>query len=49
MLEVIRNGTAVAWQHINMLRKYDFNQLFDNQLYGFDLAQILDWKLNPAA
>jgi hypothetical protein len=49
MLKVIRNGTAVGWQHINILGKYDFNQLVDNQMYCFDLAHILAWKLKPAA
>ena len=25
MIAIIRNGTAVAWQHINMLGEYDFD------------------------
>jgi hypothetical protein len=49
MLEVIRNGTAVAWQHVNMLGEYDFNQLVDNQTPRFNIEQILAWKFKPAA
>jgi TnpA family transposase len=49
MMEVIRQGTAVAWQHINMMGEYDFNQLSDNYLARFDIQQILAWKYKPAA
>jgi len=31
MISVIRNGTAVAWQHINMLGEYDFDKLLTDK------------------
>lgn len=48
MLEVIRNGTAVAWQHVNFLGEYDFNTLLNNRELRFNLQKIFDWKYKLA-
>ncbi len=31
MISVIDNGTAVTWQHVNMMGEYDFIKLLDNK------------------
>jgi hypothetical protein len=49
MIDVIRNGTAVAWQHVNMLGEYDFNKLFTDRELRFDLKKIFEWKYLPAS
>ena len=49
MIEAIRNGTAVAWQHVNMLGEYDFNKLFTDRELRFDLKKIFEWKYLPAS
>jgi hypothetical protein len=46
MLKVIRNGTAVAWQHINMIGEYDFSKLTDLSTSRFNIKQILAWRYN---
>jgi hypothetical protein len=49
MISVIRNGTAVTWQHVNLLGEYDFNKLLNNKVLRFDLERIFQWKYEPAA
>jgi hypothetical protein len=49
MISVIRNGTAVAWQHVNMLGEYDFDKLLTDRNLRFNLQKIFDWKYKPAA
>ena len=49
MLEVIANGTAVAWQQINMMGEYDFSKLTDSGDSRFDIEKILAWRFKPAA
>ena len=49
MLSVIRNGTAVTWQHVNLLGEYDFIKLLDNKSLRFDLERIFEWKYEPVA
>ena len=44
MIAIIRNGTAVAWQHINMLGEYDFDKMITNEKLRFDLKKIFEWK-----
>ena len=49
MISVIGNGTAVTWQHVNMMGEYDFIKLLDNKPLRFDLERIFQWKYAPAA
>jgi hypothetical protein len=49
VLSAIRNGTAVTWQHVNLLGEYDFIKLLDNKSLRFDLERIFEWKYEPAA
>jgi hypothetical protein len=43
LINIISNGTAVTWQHINMLGEYDFNSIqFDNS--RFDMQKLKAWK-----
>ncbi len=44
MISVIRNGTAITWQHVNLLREYDFNKLQDNKVLRFDLERIFQFE-----
>ena len=46
---VFKEEGGVAWQHINLLGEYDFNQLLDNRPSRFDINQILAWKFKTAA
>lgn len=48
MVEIIRNGTAVAWQHVNFLGEYDFNTLLNDRKLRFNLQKIFDWKYKQA-
>ena len=49
MISTIHNGTAVAWQHVNMLGKYDFDKLLTDKELRFNLQKIFEWKYKPAA
>jgi TnpA family transposase len=49
LIEVVRNGTAVTWQHINMLGEYDFNTLQFNQSSRFDMPKLKAWKYRESA
>jgi TnpA family transposase len=49
MISTIRNGTAVAWQHVNMLGEYDFDKLLTDKELRFNLQKIFEWKYKPAA
>ena len=40
----IRNGTAVAWEHINMLGEYDFSKLLNNKTLRFDMRKLMVMK-----
>lgn len=44
MIAIIRNGTTVAWQHINMLGEYDFDKMITNEKLRFDLKKVFEWK-----
>ena len=45
----IRNGTAVAWEHINMLGEYDFTKLLKNKALRFDMQNLMAMKYPKAA
>ncbi len=44
MIDVIRNGTAITWQHINMLGEYDFSKLVSDKTLRFDMQKLKSWK-----
>jgi len=49
MIEVIKNGSVVIWQHINLYGEYDFS---DKKLYdsiGFKRSQIMEFRLPEVA
>ena len=45
----IRNGTAVAWEHINMLGEYDFSKLLNNKTLRFDMQKLMAMKYPKTA
>ena len=49
LIEVVRNGTAVTWQHINMLGEYDFNTLQFDLSSRFDMPKLKAWKYRESA
>ena len=44
LINIIRNSTAVAWGHVNMLGVYDFTKLLNNSQLRFDLQKLKEWK-----
>jgi TnpA family transposase len=49
LIAVIRNGTAVTWQHINMIGEYDFNTIQFDQSLRFDMQKLKAWKYLKSA
>ena len=44
LLKIIKNGSIMSWQHINLLGEYDFrNKQAVNELF-FDIEKILAWS-----
>jgi TnpA family transposase len=46
ILKIIRNGSTMAWQHLNMHGEYDFTQNEDIYDFQFDMEKILAVKVN---
>ena len=44
LIDIIRNSTAVAWSHINLLGVYDFTKLLNDSQLRFDLQKLKEWK-----
>ena len=49
LIDIIRNSTAVAWSHVNLLGVYDFTRaafrkLLNNSQLRFDLQKLKEWK-----
>lgn len=44
IIAVVKNGTPVIWQHINLLGEYDFNQLLSNHILQFGIQKLKAWK-----
>ena len=44
LIDIIRNSTAVAWSHVNLLGVYDFTKLLNNSQLRFDLQKLKEWK-----
>ena len=49
IMAVIKNSTAVAWHHVNMLGEYDFTKLLNNSKLRFDIEKLKAWKYPTAA
>lgn len=45
-LDIIKNGSIMTWQHINMLGEYDFNLLSTTNNEPFKMDSILKMRLN---
>jgi TnpA family transposase len=45
LVDAIRQGTAVVWQHVNMQGEYDFNKLLKNKTSRFNLEAIFNLKV----
>ena len=45
----IRNGTAVAWEHIDMLGEYDFSKLLNNKTLRFGMQKLMAMKYPKTA
>ena len=41
---VIQNGIAVTWWHINMLGEYDFSKQQSEKGGRFDIQKLKSWK-----
>jgi hypothetical protein len=41
LLSIIRNGTSMIWQHVNMHGEYDFTFDVDQEAILFNLNEIL--------
>lgn len=48
LVESVRNGSVVCWQHVNMLGEYDFSDDKLRDSVGFQLPKILSLKVAPA-
>ncbi len=44
IMAVIKNSTAVAWHHVNMMGEYEFTKILNNNNLRFDIDEIRDWK-----
>ena len=54
LIDIIRNSTAVAWSHINLLGVYDFTRAAFRKLLNysqlrFDLQKLKEWKYKKSA
>ena len=54
LIDIIRNSTAVAWSHINLLGVYDltraaFRKLLNYSQLRFDLQKLKEWKYKKSA
>lgn len=45
LVDAIRQGTAVVWQHVNLQGEYDFNKLLKNKTSRFNLEAIFNLKV----
>lgn len=45
LIEAVRLGSVVCWQHINLLGEYDFSEEKLQDSIGFELPKILNLKL----
>ena len=43
LLKIIKNGSIMSWQHINMLGEYDFRNKPASNEPIFDIEKILAW------
>lgn len=45
LLKAIKEGSIITWRHINFHGEYDFSEDKLKDSVGFDLPEILSWKL----
>jgi TnpA family transposase len=45
LLKIIKNGSIMAWLHLNMLGEYDFRVKQTTHNQTFDLEKILAWRV----
>ncbi|MGI8495645.1 MAG: Tn3 family transposase [Pyrinomonadaceae bacterium] len=45
LLRAIKEGSIITWRHINFHGEYDFSEETLKDSVGFDLPEILSWKL----
>ena len=45
LVDAIRQGTAVVWQHVNLQVEYDFNKRLKNKTSRFNLEAIFNLKM----
>jgi len=45
MLIIIRNGSTLSWQHVNLHGEYDFTQEIEAEKSLFDMDKILSFKV----
>ncbi|CAN5412926.1 hypothetical protein BH20ACI1_BH20ACI1_17550 [soil metagenome] len=45
LLKAIKEGSIITWRHINFHGEYDFSEEKLKDSVGFDLPEILSWKL----
>ncbi|WP_339056809.1 hypothetical protein [Candidatus Regiella endosymbiont of Tuberolachnus salignus] len=46
MLIIIRNGSTLSWQHVNLHGEYDFIQEIEWEESLFDMDKILSFKVD---
>ena len=45
MIETIRNGSIVTWQHVNLQGEYDFSEKIIENSLEFELPKILELEV----
>lgn len=46
LLDVIRNGSVIAWQHINLQGEYDFSEETLKDSIEFRLPELLELQVD---
>jgi hypothetical protein len=47
LVETIKSGSVVIWQHINLQGKYDFSEKTLKNCFEFNLPRPLDLEIAP--
>ncbi len=46
LVDIIKNGSIIAWQHINLQGEYDFSEEILKDSIEFKLPELLELQLN---
>jgi hypothetical protein len=46
ILEIIRNGSTLVWQHVNLHGEYDFTWAYEKAEPTFNIEKILSMEIN---